>query len=937
MAEYSKAEILRSLYDEGALPQDKMDILKSLEDEGQLNQGLEALSNNQQFVSSLTQPQPAAEQGSSHPMALPYATREGGMPKQFSALEQLITGQKASPPKTPLVERKPQQAPPEQIPEAALPGGGGLPTLYPEQQYGPITGQDIKPYAQYVRPVLETAGATTGAIVGGGAGLLTGPGAPAATPTGAALGGGLGYAMASELADLFENFMGLREPQPISVEFEEAAKNVALGTTMEMGGQAIVPGLAATGKALKNIPGVQATGEFLKEAIPPLKAKVVRQRAGEVLAAMTDNGPIIAQNMDEARALEQTIPGLKFQRGQLTGDPNIIKFERALEREPGSFAKDQLERKAANTQAVKDFIESQKGPGTLEDTKKILQAQRDLAEKGVMQSRGALEAATTELGKGQGVREAGTTIKAELKAGKEAAKKEGKKLYQSIPDFEINAKSLVDKINDISKPMTEYEDISKNVPNDLFNRFKEKLIKAEGKTTPRDLEGFQSELKAKLREIESPGGEINERKASRLKSAINAINNVLDNVGESVDVASQKTLKGKEFMVKQLKARLENAKTPEAANQLQDLIAKAEQNIIETKRTAAPAGEQYREARKFWKTEVIDKFKKGEAGEILKSNWKGDRVDDAQVVSRYFKPKDIGISAAKQFKNAVGNNPKAMAAIEDAIKQDMLANAVNPVTKEITEAGLKRWLAKYGPALKEYGLENKFNTIVKARQQLDDALTFKVDFNKSEASKLLDSDVGTEIKNALNAGSKGKAMIELMKKMKGDKRGIEGIQNALIEEIQQIPTTKIATIENTYKKYKQAFNVAFHNNPEKLKAMRNYIDALKKLDIGSKSPVGFDSPTAEHLLTSFFKNAAMGGGRLTNTVKAFMAPLKAIGKDEATRLFTKASLDPDFAHQLIMQSRKPDPTAIRTLYAQAFERIGLPETAAKLREEETRK
>jgi hypothetical protein len=58
MAEYSKAEILKSLYDEGALPQDKMDILKSLEDEGQLSQGLEALSNNQQFISSLSAPQP---------------------------------------------------------------------------------------------------------------------------------------------------------------------------------------------------------------------------------------------------------------------------------------------------------------------------------------------------------------------------------------------------------------------------------------------------------------------------------------------------------------------------------------------------------------------------------------------------------------------------------------------------------------------------------------------------------------------------------------------------------------------------------------------------------------------------------------------------------------------------------------------------------------
>lgn len=867
-------EKIKRLYELDALPPDVTSKLKRLEGLGALDQGLKSISQNSDFISKI---------------------KNGTY-------------------QSPSFEKS-------EIPEQALPMGASIPGMYPEliEKGTTVTGEDVKKMgritATMARPVLEATGATIGGTLGATGG-----------PVGAASGGGLGFALGAEIADVLDVLTGLKKPESIMVELSDAAKNVILGTTFEAGGQVIGKSISGTAEYIGGSKPAQYVKQQFREAIPTLKAKILQKRAGDVLAATTANGNIIAKNREEAQALEELIPGLKFTRGQLTNDPSVINFERSLGGESADFRNALIERKAANTEAVKNFLESYKGKGNVEDTKSLLQLQKTWNENLVKKGEDLLEGETVKLGKGKGITEAGKTIREELEVAKKTAKRTGKEIYKSIPNFEINASGLIKKLNEISRPMSKYESVSENVPNKLFGRIRSDLIKSKGKTTPKDLDGFRSELKAELRKATSPGTEINERKISRLSKAVNAVDDTLSSIGKETTIPTSE----KEKALGYLKTKYAGTKSP----RMQNLIKTLEDEVSKIKEIKSAVPTQYAEARKFYKKEYIDKFKTGDVNDVLRPGGTGYKVDDAQVVSKFFKSGEIGKTTARRFLKAVGTNKRAMGAIEDAIKQNFLKEAVNPVNKKITEASLKRWLSKYLPALKELKLESKFDNISSARQKYDEAIGLSYNFDKSEASKFLNADVGQEINKALSSGPKWKAINNLMKRIRGNKAAVEGVRNALIEEIQKVPVTHISNLYKTFDRYKPAINAAFYDSPDKIRAMKTYMSALKKLDIGRTEPgdiAGTD--TQQKLLSTFFRISGMTGGRILEAVRLITRPLRAVNEKEATNLFIKASLDPDFAFTLMRAAKGKDRSAIRNLYIQTLQRIGKPELIEKIKKD----
>ncbi|MGW8300418.1 MAG: hypothetical protein ACWGNO_00035 [Desulfobacterales bacterium] len=724
--------------------------------------------------------------------------------------------------------------------------------------------------AQSARPYLQAGGATAGGIIGAGSGLLTGPGAVAASPAGALVGGGLGFAIGDEIADLLENWAGTREPQPIVTELTQAGKNIVEGAAYEAGGQAIGPALKIAGGAAMKVPAIEYSvmaGKELAGKAPAMTKEAVEKLAGKFLKASTSKGPIIAKNIEEARALEEAIPGLKFSYGEMTGDPSLIKLERSAAREPGQFAQELIEQQQNNDRAIRDFLKSKRAEGEIEDTLKAFGATSEELAKKEQVARSGLEAETQKLGMGTGQLEAGQTIRAEAEAAKASAKKEGKKLYREIPQYDwktINASKLGDEADALTRPMNKLEDVQENVPWKQINRLKEVLAEEGNIVSLKDLDGFQSEIKAEIRKLKSGTGEINERKISRLT---------------------------------QLNSKIEN------------LIEKA--STAET-----PAAQQLKKARTFWKKEVIDKFKKGDVGEILSSKGGGEyRVKDSQIASKFFKPGPAGKESAQQFKNAIGGSAKAMAAIEDAAKQDLLSKFPQG---EITEAGLRRWLNQNKHVLKELNLISKFDDITKARAQLNDAISFQNEFNRSEASKLLGSDVQNAIVNALNKGSKGKAAANLMKQTAGNKKAQAGLRNALsdyILEQAQNPTTGMITrldkLDSLLKKYKPAMNVFYAEDKEALKAWQKARDAFRVASKGRKSPLGSGSDTAENVLTSAFKALGVSSGRIGSLVKAFIDPLKKQEMNKVNALVNQALLNPDYAYTLMLAADAAQPGLIK--------------------------
>jgi len=187
--------------------------------------------------------------------------------------------------------------------------------------------------SRFARPALEGGGAALGAIAGAGAGAVTGPGAPVASPALGVAGGALGYAGGKRAADILDETLGIRQPMGLADTALETVSDLGTGAALEMGGQMLAPAFMA----------VKSGGKwaFNKIADPARKAftqKGAEQAAGQILKANTSSGEIYAKNAAEAAEIEKQIPGLKFTLGQRTGDPALIKLERAQMRGPGSGA-----------------------------------------------------------------------------------------------------------------------------------------------------------------------------------------------------------------------------------------------------------------------------------------------------------------------------------------------------------------------------------------------------------------------------------------------------------------------------------------------------------------------------------------------------------------------------------------------------------------------
>lgn len=127
------------------------------------------------------------------------------------------------------------------------------------------------------KPILEYGGLAGGALVGAGSGLLTGPGAVAASPVGAAVGGGLGYAAGKRATRGLSNVLGLTEPETLPEALVQTGQDVLTGASVEATGQVAGAGVAKL--AEKARPAIQGAARKLYEsAIKPSPSMPIKMR-----------------------------------------------------------------------------------------------------------------------------------------------------------------------------------------------------------------------------------------------------------------------------------------------------------------------------------------------------------------------------------------------------------------------------------------------------------------------------------------------------------------------------------------------------------------------------------------------------------------------------------------------------------------------------------
>jgi hypothetical protein len=693
-----------------------------------------------------------------------------------------------------------------------------------ERSLGQKTAAALEPYA---RPVLQAAGATAGGVLG----ALT----PLPPPFGSIAGGSLGYATGEKAADTLAEYAGTREPdQTIGGMAGGIAGDLAEGAIYEAGGQtfAVVAG--------KLVP--------IAKKLASKIAKPAQTAAGKAVAqARTPGYAPREPNVAEAQAIEAEIPGTRFSEAQRTGDPGMIKLERARARQPGSeVAGMQHEQKIMNDEALRRYYEKVFGEKEgAEELQKALALSRGRLGKTAQSASAVAEERLSRL-PAEAPETVGAKVIEKLKTQERAAREEASALYEKVPEgTPVDTEGLLNDIREIIKPSFRLEP-PENVPPLLTSLLKEK---AEGFTV-RDLQGLRSELLSQARDARA-GASPNRRLSARLTQAVNAVEDAIGYAG---------------------------GKNPE-------LFA---------------ANENYR---RFSQT-----YRQGTVGDILKSGRRGETsgVPPSQVMTRIWgKGKE---SAADEFIKAVGPADAAEIATEHAAYE--LARTATTADGKISSKAFESWFRKNEAMLNKYKIADNFKALKNAQKLVDAAERQLARFEKSAASNALDADVGKAIEAAVKGRNTRRAVEELKAAVAGDPNGLAGLQKALADHIFNKaqerslmiagkPSISNAAFYRARMKYNEAMKALF-TGPEGAKKIRAMNSIQKALEIASRttrSPLGGGSDTAENVFSALGNVVNIGGPKMI-VVRAAKKALGKLTKEQVDDLVSRALFDPELAYKL---------------------------------------
>lgn len=702
------------------------------------------------------------------------------------------------------------------------------------------------------RPVLEGTGSALGALVGGIAGAETGPGAIVT----ATLGGGVGYGVGKGAADWLDMYAGIKKPYSgIGESLKQSGEDVATGMALEAGGQvvgsAIIPVFRGGKWVFKRVAN-------LPKAL--FSKKAIEESAGKILSANTSEGVIYAKNAEEALRLEKEIPGLKFTMGQRTGDPGLIKLERTQMRAPGAASGRNSETIATNNEALRKYYEKN-FPGKegvddiiegLTKKQKILSESGGLASTGVKKELQGLSPQEPQV--------TGQKLLDELNISKSAAKEQSAKLYKEVPETQVDVKNMLNEFDEISKPMSRYEDAG-NIP-PILSAVKESV--EDGKIDLNDLHGLRSELLAQSRQAKSAINP-NERLASRLSMAAKSVEKAIS--------------------------------------------------------AAETGGRELRGANKFFRENYIETFKQGAVGDIMRRGPRGEstRIEIAQIPNKIWNVNNL--KASDDLIKAIGKE-KSKSIMRDHAAYDLMKN-VTDVDGRVVSNKLSSWIKKNGEILAKFGIKSDFDKILKAQRAVDMASDAAIEFEKSIAGRILRADPEVAIAEALRGSSPGIAAEKLMKRLGDNKDAVRGLQNAFADHVMNIvqttakdiannPTISNAAFIRTVKKYMPAMKQLYKNDPQKLNSIIRMQRAYEIATRNTRSPIGGGSDTAENILTKLSNVNLLS--RTASVARGIFKYLKGYSDKQIDELVTRALFDPEYAQVLIKASRKNvDPKEIRAL------------------------
>lgn len=773
-----------------------------------------------------------------------------------------------------------------------------------EPSVGDLSKAETNVISKVGREALQLGGMVGGGFVGAAAAPVSpaGPFAPA-------LGGTIGYGMGANLADRLDIFLGIMDKPESSLE------HLKTGAQYEMIGGSIVGGIKESGKALWWMAEKTGIAPFLlkiKEFFPKMSDEAIILKAKEILEEVKSS--IGEQGKKTAKETKELLKRLDVKTtptpAQVTGSPRIGAYEQSASAKNAELMAILKQQDAAiNQEAIAGIEGKFKEPGTIGDVISGVKGQQQALEGGVTQAQQGIRGQVGELATGQGPQAVGHEIKSSLDAAKAEGKRVVDELYAQIPkgvELEPNllGGAVTRTITDFSKVGGGKSTLPTGIIGQIKSAIKTSIKEGRnGNVTFENLQDWSSQIGREIREY-SAGANPNLKMVRRLKMLREGIDETMDKMLEHGDA-----------------------------------------NVVEAYRTAKNTFVDY-----------LNKYRKGTVGEVLQPGnlSTGNKVAFSDIPGRFFKTGKMDIS--DDLIRAVGQE-NAAKLIEDYASHDLLSRA-GTATGELTTKTAQKWLSANSGILKKYGLFNKYKQIVQSQIGLDTAVETLTQFNKTSASKILNSDVDKVIENIFSGASK-KNGANVANKLfntpgiKGNAAAINGIKNSFKDFIlKRIELTGVDVLGNPIRSLAKAKTVIYENlpammviykdNPEQIRALLDYHKLLEALSKNKNVTYSGGSTTTEkmaHPLSRIFSNAAQllavklhkGGvfNSLKNLAKAIIGSPGKYTQNQVETLLREAIYNPEVAKTIMAATKTPSAYKVKKELSYHLLKMGIY-TADKL-------
>lgn len=631
------------------------------------------------------------------------------------------------------------------------------------------------------------------------------------------------------------------------------------------------------------IKGLAILRDKFHELFPSLSSKTIDERIGDILKQHWSNLPEAKTNIKKAKGVEKELGEQQFTIGQRTDDPGLIKLQRSLERQPGqAAAAKQTQLESINQEVQKMFENRFPEKGELRDVLARYNKTKEELEKSIISAKEGMIGKVGKLEERPDIQESGKRIYNIISKAKEGEKALLDERYSNLGDELLS----LDKIrNTQAKMIIDFRksgDAKSDLPSNILSQIKESIENSHGKG-------------------------INFQQAKGI------ITSIYENIADAmVFPKNRKLARRLELLKTSLEETMDTAKTIDINKY--KILKKDFRNFAD----------------KYYKGNVADILSKGKRGELTK-----------------IKPEDIGKqfmtpTGADQFISTVGKNPEAIQAMKDYIGQDLLKKAINPVTKEITEKGLKSYLNKNRLILDKFGFTKDFRSLSEAQDLINNSLAKYDEFNASVAAKMLGVDPKIAIKEAFSGKSgKNPSIVarQLMGQTKGDEAAMQGLKKAFGEYFldkirfiskdlmgeETIQTPRLMQINKFIDEMKPAIRELYIAEPLKRRALDTIQKTYQILNRTSKSPLGGGSDTAELLNTIHDTIAGKILVKIPIVGKNIMLISKWLSGQEKELLnehLVRALYDPDFAETLIMAAKGIKPEIVEKRFVSQFKILG---------------